>query len=102
MSQTFAEFSHPAEADGSSELLQEHELDASWKVFLVVLVGGLWLGLSLFTGPVCWIKGRRLRRGYEALGIPVPDAVGALEWIGAVSFFLPLILLPAIIALTPY
>ncbi|MCA9712723.1 MAG: hypothetical protein KDK70_43240 [Myxococcales bacterium] len=87
--------------DGSSETPQEHELDARWPVLLLVGVGGLFLGLSLFTGLLCWIRGRWLRKGYQALGLPVPQGAAAVESIGLVSFVLTVLAIPIAIAYLP-
>ena len=82
---------------GSPEPLQEHELEGQWRVFLLIGVAGFFLGILFITGPLCWIQGRRLRRGYEALAVPVPQGAIAVESLGVLSSILVLLLIPLVI-----
>lgn len=97
-SEAFGDSPWPAPSEGTTPRLQEHELDGRWKVFLLVGVAGLVFGLSLLTGPICWVQGRRLRRGYEALCLPVPHGAGAVESLGMLSTVFALLVIPIAIA----
>ncbi|MEX1365902.1 MAG: hypothetical protein AB1Z98_22430 [Nannocystaceae bacterium] len=87
----------PPPGEGSSQRPQEHELDAQWRAFLFVAVAGWFLGILFITGPLCWIQGRRIRKGYQALSVPVAQGASVVEWLGVLSCAAVALALPFII-----
>lgn len=56
------------------------ELNDQSNTWLIVSIIGFWVGVGMITGPLCWIKGGRIRANYRSMGMqPSGAATGA--WI---------------------